>query len=303
MYNNIFIFLKRKIKYILFSINTRLGTIIVYRIVMGYFPNLKVPLTFNEKIQWLKLNEYSKNIYKICADKYLVRDFIKQNGCEGILNELIGVYESPLEINFKKLPNQFVLKLSCGSGYNIICRNKKELNEKEIINKIIKWLKMDLEKVSGEPQTKVEKKYIVVEKYLGNAKKKLPSDYKFFCFNGKVKYIMFCDERETGKPNFYFFDLKWKLLDFSLEAEKILENKIEKPKNLSTMIKYAEKLSQKFYFVRVDLYNIDENIIFGELTFTPSGGLDKDLKYYSKSKQETVDEILGKELNLPLLKG
>lgn len=297
MKNKIVIYLWRKLKMIIFKLNPRLGIKIVYRILMGYYPNLKQPKYFNEKIQYLKLFEYKRDIYRYCTDKYLVRDYVKNKQCGEILNKIYKVYKNPNEINFDELPESFALKLNHGCGYNIIVKDKKKLDYRKCIVQLQKWLKVRPEMIYGEPQGKIKDKYIIVEKYLGNNDNVLPKDYKFFCFNGKPKYIMYCDERETGTPKFYYFDLKWNILDFSKESKEN-RNIIKKPKRLSEMIEYASILSKDFYFVRVDLYNVDEKIYFGELTFSPAAGFDKDLKYIS-SNGMLVDEILGNELKLP----
>ncbi|MBR8823455.1 hypothetical protein IX293_001725 [Fusobacterium necrophorum] len=300
--STIVIFIWRKLKLILFSLNPKLGIMIIYRAIMGEFPRLKKPIFFNEKIQWLKLNEYSKEIYSICTDKYLVRNYVNSKQCSFLLNELLFFYKKPEDIEFERFPKKFAIKLNHGCGYNIICKDKREINSKIIIDQLNKWLKEKPEKIYGEPQGKIKEKYILIEKYLGSKEGKLPKDYKFFCFNGRVKYIMYCDERETGKTKFYFFNPLWEMLNFTKEAKLYIENEstsIMKPNELNRMIEYAEKLSEDFYFVRVDFYYVEEKILFGELTFSPAGGLDRDLKYVTETG-ESVDEILGKELKLPI---
>lgn len=300
--NKFFIFIWRKLKVLLLALNPKLGIMIIYRVIMGEFPRLKNPIFFNEKIQWLKLHEYTKEIYSICTDKYLVRNYIISKECSFLLNELLYIYKKPEDIEFEKLPESFAIKLNHGCGYNIICKDKREINFKVINSKLNKWLKEKPEKIYGEPQGKVKEKYILIEKYLGNKDGKLPRDYKLFCFNGKVKYIMYCDERETGETKFYFLNTLWEVLNFSKESKIYIENKLDyiiKPNNLKEMIEYAEKLSEDFYFVRVDFYYIENKILFGELTFSPAGGLDIDLKYTTETG-ESVDEILGKELKLPI---
>lgn len=255
----------------------------------GYhkFVNFRNPKFFGEKIQWLKLNGNLEK-YSDYVDKYKVREFIKNEIGEEYLIPLYAVYDDPDKINYQNLPSKFVIKLNTGSGYNIIVHDKKKINEKKIYFKLKKWFKEDYAKMKKEPQYKNVDKKILVEKYIEDKNEKL-LDYKFFCFNGKVKFLKIdYDRYKEHKVNFY--DEKFNRINLKEGNLKNNPFDIEKPDNFDKMIEICEKLSAKFDFVRIDLYNLDGKIYFGELTFTPAAGinpfkpLDKDLEIASKIK-------------------
>lgn len=240
--------------------------------------DLKNPKTFNEKIQWLKLNTYKNNpLITQCADKYAVREFIREKECEELLIPLIGAYDDVTEIDWNDLPNQFVLKCNHGCGYNLICTDKQKLDIDKARKTVNQWMKDDYWKHRAEINYKYIPKKITIEKFIDNNGKQI-EDYKFYCFNGKVLYTMVCIERNNGHAKYYFFDRDWNLIPYSKDALKVAKDfNISKPKLLDKAIKYAEILSEPFPFVRTDLYILDDKIYFGELTFTPAGGLDDDL--------------------------
>lgn len=233
------------------------------------FPNLKNPKTFNEKTTWLKLNDYKDNkLISDCADKYEVRNFLIKNSCGEILNELYGVYDSFDGIDFEKLPDKFAIKCTHGCAYNIICSDKSKFNKEDARKKINKWMNEKYGLATVELHYLNIKPRIIVEKYLCDDNGKMPLDYKFYCMNGNVKCVLVCSERDD-KLKLSYYDLDWNRLSYEKESWSSKIN-IDKPKNFGKMIKYAEKLSKDFSFVRVDLYNNNGNIIFGELTFTPA---------------------------------
>lgn len=263
----------------------------------GYhkFVDFNNPKYFGEKIQWLKLfgNLEKYNDY---VDKYLVRDFIKKEVGEEYLIPLIGVYDSPEEIDYKKLPKKFVIKLNTGSGYNIIVKDKNELDQKKTNKTLKKWLSEDYAKMKKEPQYKNIQKKILIEEYICDSKDEL-LDYKFFCFDGKVEFLKIdYDRYNDHKVNFY--DEKFNRINMKEGNFKNSEIDVDKPKNYKKMIEICEILSKKFQFVRVDLYNLNGKIYFGELTFTPAAGinpfkpLEKDLKISSMIKTEKKHKIL-----------
>ena len=242
---------------------------------------------FGEKIQWIKMHGNLEK-YKDLVDKYKVREFVKQKIGTKYLTEVLGVYNSTDEINFDKLPNKFVLKLNTGSGYNIICTDKEKLNKRKTIKQLNKWLKEDYYEIKKEPQYKNIDKKIICEKYMENKEGNL-LDYKFFCFSGKVEFIeVDFDRFKNHAMNFY--DTKWNLLDLKKGKYPNYSGKLEKPINLVEMISISEKLSDELPFARIDLYNVDNKIYFGEITLTPAGGLtgfnpiEKDLEYANKIK-------------------
>lgn len=272
------------------SISKKLSASVLYFIRTKKLPNLKNPTTFNEKMTFLKLYKYPNNRMVIDgADKYAVREYIKQQGYNDILNKLYGVYDNFDEIDFSKIPDKFALKCTHGCGYNIICSDKSKFKLDEARIKVNKWMKEKYGYATTELHYTKIKPRIIIEKYLCKDNGKMPIDYKFYCFNGKCKCVLVCSEREKSL-RLNYFDLNWNELKYGKESWR--NNKgIEKPKKLEEMIEICEKLSEGFPYVRVDLYNDDENIIFGELTFTPACSC---ASYYS----ELGDRELGKLLNI-----
>lgn len=233
-------------------------------------PNFKNPKTITEKIQWINLN--NKLIkYAYLADKYEVREYVKNKVGEKYLIDLIGCYENSNEINLENMPQKFAIKCTHGCGTNIIVDNKNNIDINEIRNKLNNWMKIDYSVVAKEIHYKYIKPRIICERYIGDNKTDL-KDYKFFCFNGKVEFIQVISERNNGKMLQNFYDSEWNELDISFGELNGYKN-IDKPTKLSEMVEVAEKLSNEFQFVRVDLYYVDEKILFGELTFTPRGGI------------------------------
>lgn len=245
---------------------------LLFFIRMHKWPNLKNPQTFNEKTTWLKLNNYNDNLLvSKCADKYTVREYVESKGCDEILNKLYGVYDNFDEIDFDKLPDQFAIKCTHGCAYNIIVDDKKKFDKNVARKKIERWMKEKYGYATSELHYTKIKPRIIVEKYLCDEDGKMPVDYKFYCMNGKCVGCLVCSNREKGAHNFYrnYFDRNWNQQPYFIE-ELRGNGKILKPERWSEMIKYAEILSNDFLFVRVDLYNNDGRIIFGELTFTPA---------------------------------
>lgn len=239
---------------------------------------LRNPKTLDEKIQWMKIHLYGYDqdpIYTQCADKYRVRDYVKSCGCSEILNELIAVYDTPEEIEWGKLPQKFALKWNFGNGYNIICHNKSSLNIPQTKDKLKIWGKEEPWLKTGEVQYKHAEKKIIVEKFIEPERGLLPVDYKVFCFHGEPFILFTCEERDSGTPKFYFFDKKWNLIRINPDGQNAPANfSLPKPKHLNSIFHYAEILSQRFPFVRVDFYDTPQRLYFGELTFTPGGGFD-----------------------------
>ena len=241
---------------------------IQYKIKTGRKLDLKNPKRYTEKLQWYKIY-YHNPLIKKCSDKYEVREYVKDHGLEKILNELYGVYYNVKEINFEKLPNSFVFKTTDGSGGNniILCHNKDEIDKEAILKKLDSWQNDKSKKSPGREwgyEGVVSK--IICEKILPRDSRNDLPDYKFFCFNGKVKflYVMidYTDNHENGKMGFY--DANFKKLPFYRNDFKKIDIEIKKPKNFEKMVKYAEILSRGFPHVRVDFYNIDGKIVLGK---------------------------------------
>ena len=241
----------------------------------GYKLDLKNPKTLNEKLMYLKLKEYWKNdLVTICADKYLVREFVRKNECSEILNDIYGVWDSAKDIDWESLPNKFVLKCNHGSGFNIVCTDKQALDKKKTISLLNKWMhkKYGVEFVEHGVYSKIKRK-IIAEKYIETKNGLPPADYKFFCSYGEVSFLFVATDRYDDKTKFDYYWPDWNYIP----VKNYFENNgpVEKPKELEKMIRLAEKLSKQFPLVRVDFYAENSKIIFGELTFTHFGCLNR----------------------------
>lgn len=263
---------------------------IQYRIKLGRTLNLKNPERYSEKLQWYKLN-YKNELITQCADKFEVRKYIEDKGLNFILNKLYRVYSTVEEINFDELPNEFVMKTTNGSGTNILCKNKGDIQIEAVRNTLNNWLKRDYFSAGREWGYKNVVPRIIVEEYLKDDKNKFEgiNDYKFLCFHGKVEYIVFdVDRHSHHKRNIY--DKNWNFVNVSTDHTNIGDN-IPKPEGLEKMKEIAEILSKDFPCVRVDLYWINNKVYFGELTFYPWTG-------YIQFEPDEFDFILGEKFNL-----
>lgn len=248
--------------------------------------NLSKPLRFTEKLQWLKLFYRDKNI-EITTDKYTVREYLEQKEYAYILNDLIGVYDTPDEIDLSSLPNQFVLKISHGSGWNIVCKDKSKLNWKMYKRIIRSWLKQNLYIYGREWNYNNLTPKIVIEKYIDSGDGQL-TDYKFFCFNGEPYYVQVDRDRFNGHKQTYY-DMQWSKLDIVTGNIPVDE---EKPPMFEEMKKIAAELSKPFPHVRIDFYNVGEKIYFGEFTYFDGSG------FYNFEPDE-MDFEWGSKLILP----
>lgn len=268
---------------------------IQYKIKTGRKLNLKDPRRYTEKLQWYKLY-YRDQVMAQCADKYKVREYVKSKGLNYILNDFYGVFKNESEIDFKKLPETFVLKTTNGGGGNniIICDDREKFDENEAKQLLKDWIKPRNKDYGREWVYYNSDTKIIAEKVLPRDKNNDLPDYKFFCFYGRVyclyTMIDYTDNHENGKLSFYnsrFEKLPYRRTDF-----KTIEKKLDKPKNFEKMVEIAEILSKDFPHVRVDLYNIEGEIIFGELTFFNASG-------YTMFDPDEFDFILGKQFELP----
>lgn len=283
-------------------ISPELNTKVTYRVKFGKKLDLNKPKTFNEKCLWLKLNTYNNNPLVIqCADKYAVREYIKDKGEESILNGLIGCYEDPKDIPWDTLPDKFAIKMNTGCGHNIIVSDKSKLDVPNACKTLLKWKKDKKSYLSySEMQYKYPKPLILIEEYLGDEDGNMPNDYKFFCMNGVCRAIVFCTDRVIGGPvNVYLMDRDWNILPYDGREANDPNIKIKKPENLNQAIMLAEKLSEDFPQVRVDFYIDDSKIIFGELTFTTAGAMWTDLCEIFPGTSKSVDEVFGEYLTIP----
>lgn len=262
---------------------------ILYYRVLGKRLNLRNPKDFNEKIQWLMVYKYGEKEGKL-ADKFLVRNYVKNKGLSNLLCEIYGVYNNFNEIDFNCLPDEFVLKTNHGSGDVFICNDKKKFDFDKCSKVLQENLSKDYSKQSLEYHYHYIEPKIICEQYLKDSYRKNPLDYKFYCFNGKVECILLCSEREK-ELKLDYYDLNWNYLNYSKEEYRS-NIKHEKPNNLIEMIEVAQKLSENFKFVRVDLYNINNKIYFGELTFTPAAGL---VNYNTKEALDYFGSLINLE--------
>lgn len=254
--------------------------------------NLANPLTFNEKIQWLKLYNF-RSKYTQMADKHEVRKYVAERIGEEYLIPLIGGAWSRFEdINFESLPNQFVLKCTHDSGGVFVCSDKSKFDKKSAREKINNSLKSNYYWRGREKPYKNIKPRIIAENYLVEEEGVELKDYKIMVFNGKAKCSFVGSERFTSsKLKVTFFDLDWIVMPFerSYPKSSIL---IDKPQNYELMIQLAEILAEGIPFVRVDFYEVKGQVYFGEMTFYPGGGMES----FSPEKWDT---ILGEWIELP----
>lgn len=254
---------------------------------MGKKLDLTNPKTFNEKLQWLKLYD-RKDIYTTMVDKYEVKKYIADIIGEEYIIPTLGINNTWEEINFDKLPNQFVIKCTHDSGGLAICKNKKNFNVDKARKKVNESLKNNYFYFGREWPYKNVKPRIIIEKYMGDTL----NDYKIFCFNGLPKYILVCSNRNGDYKNTDFYDVNWELMSFTRANHENSLYGISKPTNLEEMLDIAKKLSKDIPFVRIDLYDIKNKIYFGEITFYPSAGFEG----FSPSDW---DRKLGEMIKLP----
>lgn len=265
-----------------------------YLIKTGHILHLKNPKRYTEKLQWYKLY-YRKDIMTQCADKYLVRKYVEDKGLGNILNELYAVYDNPEDIHFEALPKSFAMKMTVGSEMNYFSQNKENENFEELRKMIIEWKKTNYTSYGREWCYYNIKPRIIFEKLLPMDKNNDLPDYKFFCFDGVPYcfYTMINYTHEHSKGQLGFFDMDFKLLPYYRKDFAKIDTQIEKPKNFDKMIEYAKILSKDFPHVRVDFYNIDGKIVFGELTFYNASG-------YTLFEPDEFDFIMGNKFILPL---
>lgn len=262
-----------------------------YKLIFNQRLNLDNPQTYNEKIQWLKLYD-RKPEYTEMVDKYEAKKYVSNIiGGEYIIPTL-GIWEKFKDIEFEKLPSKFVLKATHTSGNVFICKDKEKIDYKKLKKQINKWIKRKYYYIHREWPYKNVKPRIIVEKYMEDKNVDNLKDYKLFCFHGKVETILVCSNRRGNFKNTDFYDRQWNLMPFVRQNHINNPEGIEKPKNLGEMLDIAEKLSKNIPFVRVDLYEINGKVYFGELTFYPSAG-------FEGFKPEKYDKILGDMLKLP----
>lgn len=258
--------------------------------------NWESPVDLNEKINWLKFNSDTTKWSEL-ADKYAVRKFIEEKGYKQYLVPLLGVWENANEIDFSTLPDSFVLKTNNGAGTVMVVEDKALISQRRVKAQLNKWLRMSFGLKQAEPHYLRIKPLIIAESLLKDKSGISSSlvDYKIWCFDGKAFGTKVYYNRHRFEADIEWYDRDWNYRPEKLVFTKDKRDgggKINKPKNYEQMISFAEDLSKGFPQVRVDLYNIDGQIYFGEMTFTASGG------YMNSYKKEVLLEM-GKLTKIP----
>ena len=264
----------------------------LYRKIMNSELRLKNPITFNEKLNWMKLYDHNP-LYVTMVDKWKAKEYVsKLLGTDSSIIPTIAVYESVNDIKWDELPEQFVVKCNHNSGVVLICRNKDEFDIENAKIKLSKCLEQDYSQRFGEWAYKKVPRRIIVEKYMYDESQPVLVDYKFYCFNGKPEFLYVSagmEDYDTAKLVFLTKD--WKQAPFHRPDHKEFETLPPKPGKYEEMLLIAEKLSAGFPFLRVDLYEINNQVYFSELTLMPCAG-------YMKFIPAKYDEEVGKLLHL-----
>ena len=267
---------------------------IQYRIKTGHRLNLKDPKRFTEKLQWYKLN-YRDPLMQQCVDKYDVREYVKSCGLKSILNECYGVYNTPEEIDFDSLPNSFVLKDTLGGGGNsvILVENKNRLDWELTKKQMARWTSQPVKLkhpgrewvYDGRPHRIVVEKYIQSDPQKGGL-----VDYKFFCFDGKIYCVYVMTDRTAGLK-MAVYDSEFRPMNAYISYDQKLQEVVPTPENYFEMCNIAQKLSSRFPHVRIDLYNQDGKIWFGETTFFDGSG-------YTLFEPDEFDYTMGEQFKI-----
>ena len=261
-----------------------------YRLEMGKKLDLNNPRTMNEKLQWLKLYN-RKEEYKALVDKVKVKEVVANKIGKEYVVPILGVWDSFDEIDFEKLPNQFVLKTNHSGGNTgvIIVPDKSKFNVSEAKERLENSLKSDVYRNYREWPYKGMNKKIFAEEYLGSDL----VDYKFYCFDGDADCVLLCIDRQIGAAKFYFFDKDWKLCRYNKLGKEAPENfTLPKPNGIDQMFRLASEMSKGFPFVRMDFFDVNGKIYFGEYTFFPASG-------YDYNRLPESDLYFGNKIKLP----
>lgn len=241
----------------------------------GFLPNLKSPQTFSEKIQWLKLYN-RKQEYTNMVDKYAVKKLVAEKIGEEYLIPTIGIWDTPEDIDWNMLPNQFVLKTTHGGGGGgvVVCRDKVKFDKEECIKKLRHSMNTDIYWSFREWPYKNVKKRIIAEKYINPIEGEDLPDYKMFCFNGIPHYCQVISGRAQNDMRVDFYDMEWNHMPFHEPHEfPFADQLVPKPLQFEKMKELSQILASDIPFVRIDFYNLQGKIYFGEITFYPTSGL------------------------------
>ncbi len=285
--------LLKSIKYLLRFLPDKLYLQIYYFAQFHKFINFKNPKTYNEKLNWLKLNDRNPNYSKM-VDKYEAKEYARKIIGNEYIIPTLGVWEKFDDIDFNSLPKQFVLKCTHDSEGLIIVKDKSKLNKNEAKKKIETAMKYNFFYIGREYPYKNVKPRIIAEEYVEDIKYGELRDYKFFCFDGNPKYMFIATDRAIGQTKFDYFDIDFNHLEI-IQHYPNSSKKIEKPKNYNQMITLAKKLSHGIKHIRVDFYEVNGKLYFGELTFYHFSGLQP----FNDKKWDT---IFGNLINLETMK-
>ena len=299
--------LRKGIKYVTspdyrFLLNTSMGLtkdmpdeeflIRKYKATMGRDLSLEKPVTFNEKLQWLKLHDRRPE-YTVMADKFAVRQYIAEKLGEEYLIPLLGAWDDPDEIDFDQLPDQFVLKCNHNSGLGMcICKDKSQLDIEKVRSELRKGLKEDYYQKTREWVYKNVPRKIICEKFMTNGGHEL-EDYKIHNFNGEAKFVLVCRDRfsDTGLTE-DFFTPEWEHMPVKRPKLANASVPIPRPEQLEQMLEFSRILSENIPFVRTDFYVIEGKVYFGEITFFPASGM-------APFQPARWDATIGSWLKLP----
>lgn len=265
----------------------RLYLKIIFRGRVGYTPNFNRPQTFNEKLNWLKLYG-RRDVYTTMADKYEVKEFVAKKIGEEYVVENYLVVDHWDAIDFKKLPNQFVIKGTHDSGGAFVCRDKESFDFEAVRQQVEKNLKRNYFYPNREWPYKNIKPRIIIDRFLDDQTGKELRDYKFWCFNGKPVYMYCTIKGDNVYENFYDMEFNPVMINHGFPRHT---PEFEKPSQFELMKELAEKLSKDVPFVRVDFFQVDERVFFGEFTFYDWAGL--------RPFERDWDFRLGQLLKLP----
>ncbi len=266
-----------------------------YRSELGREPDLDHPVTLNEKILWLNLQHRDPR-WVACSDKVAVRDFVRDRIGERYLVPLLGVYDNANDIDLDTLPDSFIIKAAHGSGWNLVVRNKRDLDWRETMATLQDWLARSYYSHKREWQYRDVPHRLVIEELLLDEIGQVPDDYKVWCLRNGAQETLFLqvDMDRFTKHTRNYYDLDWNRLPFEkVDAPSNPRDK-PRPEGLDEMIRVARTLSEGFCLVRVDLYCLPDRIYFGEMTFTPDAGM-------AKFEPAEWDRRLGDLIELPEL--
>lgn len=269
----------------------------IYKSNFGKRLNWKNPQNLSEKINWMKF--YSDTtLWTEYADKYRVREYVKSKGLGNILVKLYGVWDNAYDIDFDSLPDSFVLKTNHACGTVMLVKDKNKLDVQQTRKTLSEWMKIEMGKSTAEPHYLAIKPCIIAEEYLNVNSNESIVDYKLFCVKGETELVMVCFDRKIGfGASISLYDKDWNYTPEKLGKCHANDNvsEISMPKSFKQMKNYAQILCKDFPFVRMDFYDIDGKVYFGEMTFTPKGG-------YCSTLSDEESLRIGQKIMLPIAK-